>query len=461
MSYKRILVSVSMIAFVGALVVGATGAFFSDTETSTGNTFTAGSIDLVLSNESYLETNGVVALADDSMNWNVDELGDIGDGDLFFSFDDVKPGDLGEDTISLRVDTNDAWACMSADIVNATSGGHEDALNTETGDLPGEIEFAFWIDDGDNVYEDGEEIVWNGPVSANGLFDGGWKALADSTESLFDNTGENGELVGEQEYHLAKAWCHGELTPVGADEGSDNPQERNETGFTCNGNVIGNGSQGDSFDVDVEFYAVQSRNNTDFQCSSLGDDAGEVLSESFSSDQGHVSSLGNYNGNDWEIDETFTLTDNEYYPGNFTLNIEEDGDDIVFTASTPFEVDGSGVSFALLFDADNNGTADFQFEYSNDSWNYQAVSGTSWDPGASALTGQSASENANKDEFTVTIPGTDLSNTFRVAAHATENGSPVGPGTHVGMAIPTSTDIFDTTNDSSWTSSANYQEVTK
>ena len=43
---KKILLSLGTIAIVGALVAGATGAFFNDTETSTGNVFTAGSIDL-------------------------------------------------------------------------------------------------------------------------------------------------------------------------------------------------------------------------------------------------------------------------------------------------------------------------------------------------------------------------------------------------------------------------------
>ena len=43
---KKIIMSLAMIAAVGAIVVGATGAFFSDTETSTNNTFTAGTIDI-------------------------------------------------------------------------------------------------------------------------------------------------------------------------------------------------------------------------------------------------------------------------------------------------------------------------------------------------------------------------------------------------------------------------------
>ncbi len=43
---KKILLSLSVIAIVGVIAVGATRALFSDTETSTGNTFTAGTIDI-------------------------------------------------------------------------------------------------------------------------------------------------------------------------------------------------------------------------------------------------------------------------------------------------------------------------------------------------------------------------------------------------------------------------------
>ena len=43
----------SVVAAVSAVVLGATTAFYSDTETSTGNTFTAGAIDLTVDNESY------------------------------------------------------------------------------------------------------------------------------------------------------------------------------------------------------------------------------------------------------------------------------------------------------------------------------------------------------------------------------------------------------------------------
>ena len=43
---KKILYSAGLIVFVAALALGATGAFFSDTETSTGNILQAGKLDL-------------------------------------------------------------------------------------------------------------------------------------------------------------------------------------------------------------------------------------------------------------------------------------------------------------------------------------------------------------------------------------------------------------------------------
>lgn len=48
---KRIIISLAMIAAVGAVVIGATTAFFSDTEKSTGNTFSVGTIDISVDDE--------------------------------------------------------------------------------------------------------------------------------------------------------------------------------------------------------------------------------------------------------------------------------------------------------------------------------------------------------------------------------------------------------------------------
>ena len=48
---KKILISLSVIGIVAAIAIGATTAYFSDTETSEGNTLTAGVIDIVVNDE--------------------------------------------------------------------------------------------------------------------------------------------------------------------------------------------------------------------------------------------------------------------------------------------------------------------------------------------------------------------------------------------------------------------------
>jgi len=74
---KRILLSSFIIAAVASIAVGATIAYFSDTETSTGNTFSSGTLDLEMDIE-----NSTTSTA--------------------FSLSDVKPGDSGSVTIKLR-----------------------------------------------------------------------------------------------------------------------------------------------------------------------------------------------------------------------------------------------------------------------------------------------------------------------------------------------------------------------
>lgn len=65
MKCKQLLASGGMLVFVATLFVGGTGAFFSDTQTSDGNVFTAGSIDLMVNhtmqthNDINCETCGV------------------------------------------------------------------------------------------------------------------------------------------------------------------------------------------------------------------------------------------------------------------------------------------------------------------------------------------------------------------------------------------------------------------
>ncbi len=276
-SIQRILLSLGMVVFVGALAAGATGAFFSDTETSTGNTFAAGAIDLQIDNSSYgfdwnnpaipLEQATGVWGPNAANSWVVSDLTD----ELFFTFRDLKPGDYGEDTISIHVDNNDAYACMAFDLtatpdngINEPEADAGDVTDGDGGELQNYLDFVFWYDDGDNVLEVGEEtqIIQELSGLPGSVFTGGWLPIAEAGDE---------PLEGGSTQYIGKGWCFGEMemTPVARDININTPPTAETTGFTCNGAGNHNVAQTDGITVDVAFHAVQSRNNAGFLCSTL------------------------------------------------------------------------------------------------------------------------------------------------------------------------------------------------
>jgi predicted ribosomally synthesized peptide with SipW-like signal peptide len=277
MNKKIALSSLSIMAAL-ALIGGATFAFFSDTETSTGNTFTAGAIDLQIDNTSYALDHNIPGFATPSgalvastnTSWTLADL----TIQKFFNFVDLKPGDYGEDTISVHVNDNDAWICAAAQVTDDTDesctepelGDDSTCVAPDTnGELDEQVNFAFWPDDGDNVLEVGETPFLAGPIS--GLNGAGQIALADSTGGALGP----GPVAGGTTVYVGKAWCFGDLTAAPLDQdgvGTDGPiaPDRIGTGFTCDGSALDNSAQTDAVVGDLEFYAVQSRNNPDFDC---------------------------------------------------------------------------------------------------------------------------------------------------------------------------------------------------
>ena len=264
----RILAALAVILFVGTIVASGTGAFFSDTETSTGNTFSAGDIDLQIDNESYVTNADGVLVASPNNSWAMSNL----TNQLFFSFEDVKPGDIGEDTISIHAGSNNAWACMAADMTatpentlvdpESDAGDLGPALG-DNGELQNFLNFSFWNDDGDNVLETGETIITALTGPASGIFNGNWLPIADTS------TGSSSAIIGGTTRYVGKAWCFGTLTPTPVAQGASTSPLVRGTGFTCDGSGNNNIAQTDGITVDVSFQAVQTRNNAQFLCSSL------------------------------------------------------------------------------------------------------------------------------------------------------------------------------------------------
>lgn len=259
---KAILISLSIIAAVGVIAVGGTVAYFSDTETSTGNTFTAGEINLEIDNQ--CSWNGGIdncpweGVGGMEANW---ALTDLEDGiHKFFYFNDVKPGAYGEDTISLHLSNNPGWVWLKiSDVVDNENGCNEPECEAESGtwdsatetctgttscDDPGlgqgelyqNMHFLIWRDDdGDNVYEAGEKKYHDGEILQSCEV---WQLDAENCDPADPFQPCN-------DYHIGIMWCFGTF----------------DANYNCNGLGIGNEAQTDGMTMDVSFKVVQTQSN--------------------------------------------------------------------------------------------------------------------------------------------------------------------------------------------------------
>lgn len=170
---------------------------------------------------------------------------DLGEGDTFFNFGDIKPSDWGTNLISLHVETNDAYACLFPNSIvdgeNTRIEPEESAGDTTPDQPDGElsqfIKMFAWADDGNGVYE-GESVLIpvNTPLSN---IEGSMVAM--NLQS------------GDPDY-IGLAWCVGTQSLVGND-------------IECSGSASGiDQAQTDSVTAALTAYAVQQRNNDNFTC---------------------------------------------------------------------------------------------------------------------------------------------------------------------------------------------------
>ena len=150
---RRILISLMSIALVGALIGGGIYAYFSDTETSTGNTFIAGTLDLNL----------------DGGNINV----------VKFNVTDVKPGDNGGGTWTVaNVGDMDGYLDLESISVSEAIGTTTDPEladegGPDTAQLGNYLMVHMFIDTNNNGSWDGGETDIYGtnaaPAAINGI----------------------------------------------------------------------------------------------------------------------------------------------------------------------------------------------------------------------------------------------------------------------------------------------------
>jgi len=154
---NKVLASLLMIGVVAAMAGAGTFALFQDTETSMGNTFTAGVIDLAI------DCDG-----DTIFDAQDDPLPEIF---YYMPTNDIKPGDSGEVTLSLHLKEDSNNADLWMEILNIVNNGgvlSEPEQEAEAGEIDDiisdEILVTIWLDDGDNIYDisAGDSMLYDG-----------------------------------------------------------------------------------------------------------------------------------------------------------------------------------------------------------------------------------------------------------------------------------------------------------
>lgn len=163
--------------------------------------------------------------------------------ETFFDFSDVKPQDNGSNLISLHVDSNDAYLCLAV-------ANQDDAENTnispeiDAGDVSvpeGELgEFLMVA----AYYSDEFGTKLNQFLAPTPVEDVDSFAFADSTTT-------QPPVLGNTTEYMLLEWCLGTL----------------ENDGSCDGDVVNiNQTQTDSFIADLQFSAIQTRNNENYTC---------------------------------------------------------------------------------------------------------------------------------------------------------------------------------------------------
>ncbi|GAB7094962.1 hypothetical protein JCM30237_21150 [Halolamina litorea] len=226
--------------------LGGTGtmAFLNDTETSAGNTVTAGELDLKIDWEEHY--NGSM-IEDQALTDNPGPVFDLGD---------VKPGDSGEATISLHVFDNPAWVHMAGELTkNAEMGvnepeshaaGEDDTMEGGGDDMSGELADEILVD----VWYDGSEADADGE-GGNNVYESEEVPIASGTLRDVMAELEDGRLLSNQ-------------APAATDVGT-----ASNGGEAC--------LTGDEWKIDDTPVVGDTTPNGDIEITAVEEEAGEVV----------------------------------------------------------------------------------------------------------------------------------------------------------------------------------------
>ncbi|MFC7069699.1 SipW-dependent-type signal peptide-containing protein [Halobaculum lipolyticum] len=247
LSRRTMLLGLGTVGLASAGAGLGTTAYFSDTESFSGNSLQAGSLDLFVDYEATYDSGGAVE------NLAENAVGTV-DGEpagTFYVLDDVKPGDSGSVTFCFEIDDNPSymWACgMLTEDENGMTEPEMDVDETpDAGELAASIVATIsYCEEG----EEGETIV--GEEIATGTLAEVFAALENGVP--LDGDGRAGVMTpGDQTMYDEPVLGDGE--EVVAVTG---PCVCVEWEIPVS---VGNEIQTDTLEMVLDFHALQARHN--------------------------------------------------------------------------------------------------------------------------------------------------------------------------------------------------------
>ena len=194
-------------------------------------------------NLTFLDADCEAGVADFQQTCQLWESTDL-TNETFFNFSDIKPQDEGTNLISMTVESNESYLCLAFNNIDEIDADE----NSGEGSMGDYMRVAGWVADAD------------GNATGDALF--GPDTLENVSPMTYADSSDTPVTPGETQYMLL-AWCYGDMEVTGPGT------------YTCDGAVTNiNDTQGEQLVTDLQFFAIQSRNNSDFTCADadFGDD---------------------------------------------------------------------------------------------------------------------------------------------------------------------------------------------
>ena len=199
---KKIILSLAVIAVVAVVAVGATRAYFSDTQTSTGNTFSAGTIDIAINGTNATSWAG---------NYNVGDLKPGETGNINFNIQNVgtNPVDVSKNLSNFTSyqTTGETFPCPVVGNNPAYTASSQPECIAENGVRKDDVQTQIVYDLSVKVYATDDEAL--APIWWQQIYDESQgKSLADVYGASGDQYVKlgmipaHGHMVVTQSYHF-------------------------------------------------------------------------------------------------------------------------------------------------------------------------------------------------------------------------------------------------------------------